>query len=422
MSTDYVLPPDHRATQHEGTSSLAINNTFPRRFMTLVALKTSARFYKHDGPCILISKSLIVKKGSFVHLTEAATMQFVAANTSIPVPTVHCSFVHKKRAHIVMQRIRGTSLAEAWKPLSEADLASIFAQLRHMLEELRALVPPNSVGVESCTGGSLRDSRIPRSRPRFGPLKSIQHFHRWLWEDLETDSQPDHIEDQDWKDIKEMATKQNGPWPTPLFTHGDLNPFNILVRGDQVVGLIDWEFAGWYPYYWEYTSAWAGKGRLPSSWIHILRSWRWRRQGKDGGAIFKVEKPRIYKATIVPMRGWIYEEIDLPNVRNTNSLLARIIIAKVEDEKRLVEIIRSAPVIQNDPNWRCRTWVADVLSRIASDGGRAIGTSELDWAKIERVPRDYVANKTATGRYLDPAVMPLPKPTWDMLQGKEIVP
>ncbi|KLO82294.1 Uncharacterized protein LW93_9485 [Fusarium fujikuroi] len=336
MSTDYVPPPDHRATQHEGTSSLAINNTFPRRFMTLVALKTSARFYKHDGPCILISKSLIVKKGSFVHLTEAATMHFVAANTSIPVPTVHCSFVHKKRAHIVMQRIRGTSLAEAWKPLSEADLASIFAQLRHMLEELRALVPPNSVGVESCTGGSLRDSRIPRSRPRFGPFKSIQHFHRWLWEDLETDSQPDHIEDQDWKDIKEMATKQN--------------------------------------------------------------------------------------ATIVPMRGWIYEEIDLPNVRNTNSLLARIIIAKVEDEKRLVEIIRSAPVIQNDPNWRCRTWVADVLSRIASDGGRAIGTSELDWAKIERVPRDYVANKTATGRYLDPAVMPLPKPTWDMLQGKEIVP
>ncbi|KAF5987228.1 kinase subdomain-containing protein [Fusarium coicis] len=178
-------------------------------------------------------------------------MQFVAANTSIPIPTVLCSFVHSNRAHIVMQRIRGTSLAEAWGSLSEADLASIFAQLRRMLEELRAIMPQNGAGVESCIGGSLRDSRIPRSRPRFGPFKTIQDFHRWLREDLEPGSRPDHMEDQDWKDIKEMATEEDGPWPPPVFTHGDLSPFNILVRGDQVVGIIDWEFAGWYPLYWE---------------------------------------------------------------------------------------------------------------------------------------------------------------------------
>jgi hypothetical protein len=39
------------------------------------------------------------------------------------------------------------------------------------------------------------------------------------------------------------------------FTHGDLNPFNILVRESQVVGIIDWEFSGWYPHYWKYTPA-----------------------------------------------------------------------------------------------------------------------------------------------------------------------
>jgi thiamine kinase-like enzyme len=55
-----------------------------------------------------------------------------------------------------------------------------------------------------------------------------------------------------------MAAKQDGPWPPPVFTHADLNPFNILVRGDDVVGIIDWEFAGWYPHYWEYTSNWLG--------------------------------------------------------------------------------------------------------------------------------------------------------------------
>ncbi|KAF5547552.1 serine threonine kinase [Fusarium phyllophilum] len=240
-TTGYVPPPDQTATQHEGTSSLAINNTFSRRLMTLIALKTSARFYKHDGPCIPISKSLIVKKGPFVHLTEAATMQFVAANTSIPVPTVYCSFVHKNRAHIVMQRIQGKTIADAWRDLSDADRSNIFAQLRRMFQELRSLTPPSNTGIESCIGGSLRDSGIPYTtvETSIWAFQAIQNFHRWLREDLEPDSRPDHMEDQDWKNIKEMATKQDGSWPLPVFTHGDLNPFNIIVRGDQVVGIID---------------------------------------------------------------------------------------------------------------------------------------------------------------------------------------
>ncbi|KAJ9413274.1 hypothetical protein FOXG_21994 [Fusarium oxysporum f. sp. lycopersici 4287] len=78
-----------------------------------------------------------------------------------------------------------------------------------------------------------------------------------------------------------------------------------------------------------------------------------------------------------PIRSWIYEEIPLSNVRSTNNLLARIVIAKIEDEGRLVDIIRNTPVAQNDPNWRYRTWVAQALSQIAQDG-MATGTAELD--------------------------------------------
>jgi hypothetical protein len=122
-----------------------------------------------------------------------------------------------------------------------------------------------------------------------------------------------------------------------------------------------------------------------------------------------------------PIRSWIFEEIPLSNVRSTNNLLARIVIAKIEDEDRLVELIRNTPVVQNDPNWRCRTWVAQALSRIAQDG-MATGTAELDWKKIEAIAREYVASKTAAGRYLNAADMALPKPTYDMLQGKEVIP
>lgn len=32
--------------------------------------------------------------------------------------------------------------------------------------------------------------------------------------------------------------------------------------------------------------------------------------------------------------GWTYEQVPLPNIQSTNNLLARIVVAKVEDEDR----------------------------------------------------------------------------------------
>lgn len=38
-----------------------------------------------------------------------------------------------------------------------------------------------------------------------------------------------------------------------VFTHADIAPRNIMVDDqNKVTGILDWEFAGWYPDYWEY--------------------------------------------------------------------------------------------------------------------------------------------------------------------------
>ncbi|KAH9855223.1 hypothetical protein C2E23DRAFT_724963 [Lenzites betulinus] len=34
--------------------------------------------------------------------------------------------------------------------------------------------------------------------------------------------------------------------------HGDLLPRNILVNGSTITAILDWEFAGFYPDFWEY--------------------------------------------------------------------------------------------------------------------------------------------------------------------------
>lgn len=166
-------------------------------------------------------------------------MKFIAENTSIPIPKVYCSFVYKNRAYIVMERVQGYELPTAWKKLSKESHQKIFDQLKHMLQELRSLKPLLGTGVESCVGGSLRDSRIPRSCPRFGPFKTIQEFHCWLREGFQPSQVEGRENDSNWQDIRNMATAQDNLWPPPVFTHADLSPFNILVRGDQIVGLID---------------------------------------------------------------------------------------------------------------------------------------------------------------------------------------
>jgi len=271
MGDSYINPANNYETQNQGTEGLAINNTYFRRFIARLALHTTAKLFSRDGPCVPISRHKILKKGRSVHLTEAATMNFVARHTSIPVPKIYCSFLHKNRAYIVMERIQGENLAAAWPSLSKESLRKIYSQLKDMIQELRALKPPPDRGVESCVGGSLYDSRLPYGTPRFGPFTTIQEFHRWLRNNLEATQIGDHVTEKEAEDIRAMIDKQDGPWPAPVFTHGDLNPSNILVRGDQIVGIVDWEFSGWYPLYWEYTSAWLGN-LTRSEWQGILLS------------------------------------------------------------------------------------------------------------------------------------------------------
>lgn len=96
-------------------------------------------------------------------------------------------------------------------------------------------------------------------------------------------------------------------------------------------------------------------------------------------------------------------------------------VAKVEDEQRLLKIIRTAPVTSGDSNWRCRTWVAYILQKLKDDG-KAVGRSELDWARIEAFGRQYVASKNASMRYNSEALILGPKPTYDLVENKEIMP
>ncbi len=56
--------------------------------------------------------------------------------------------------------------------------------------------------------------------------------------------------------IERMIQLQDKRQYETKLTHGDFNSLNVLVKDDNIVGIIDWEMTEWYPDYWESTSAW----------------------------------------------------------------------------------------------------------------------------------------------------------------------
>jgi len=140
-------------------------------------------------------------------------------------------------------------IGSGWVKRSEESKTKLLAQLGKMIRELRELKHPETMGlaVASVDGGSLYDCRIPGASLRFGPFETIQDFHRHLRTGVEFDRKLN-------SEAQELIKQQAKPWPL-VFTHGDLSSLNILARGDDIVGIIDWETAGWYPSYWEYTTA-----------------------------------------------------------------------------------------------------------------------------------------------------------------------
>jgi hypothetical protein len=98
-----------------------------------------------------------------------------------------------------------------------------------------------------------------------------------------------------------------------------------------------------------------------------------------------------------------------------------ILVAKIEDNQRLITLLRRVSVIQDDLNWRCCNWIASAPAEIANDG-KCVGIAQLDWPKIEAFAREYVASKTASGRYRSGADLSKPKLIWDMIENKKTVP
>ncbi|KAK7554202.1 kinase-like domain-containing protein [Phyllosticta citricarpa] len=225
-----------------------VNDKWAYRAAVLTAIAILKHSRRHQsGGVLMLSTHLCVKYGPSKSLAEASTMRFVAHHTSVPVPKVHCAFTHNGCTYIVMERIRGHMLGKGWVYRSQESKKLILSQLKSMVEQIRQLPAPGPE-VSNIDGGPLYDPRpsMPGPDLHFGPFATIQEFHEYLRNGMESHSDLP-------QQVNELIHFHDGPWIDPVFTHGDLSSLNIMCENDKITGIVDWETSGWFPYYWEYT-------------------------------------------------------------------------------------------------------------------------------------------------------------------------
>jgi aminoglycoside phosphotransferase (APT) family kinase protein len=129
--------------------------------------------------------------------------------------------------------------------MTDERLAQAVRDLHGYLAELRSIPNRTKDCFRVCNslGAGILDWRIGDSQREELKFATTAEFHDCL---LSGYSQ----------ELRQKAAASHRKNHEIMFTHGDLNPRNILAdENGTITGIVDWECSGWFPEYWEYTKA-----------------------------------------------------------------------------------------------------------------------------------------------------------------------
>ncbi|KAI0631146.1 kinase-like protein [Trametes polyzona] len=208
-----------------------------------------------------IGDGLIVKHGERVYKSEAIALQFVGATTDVPVPRLHAYFSEVSRSgtqrdgYLVMEKLAGVPLVEALARLDDATCDKIASQLHQFVSALRRIPSQGrwgNIGREGVFHGGhfnylhqpYTDAQLRYGNPCIASsARDVFEFFAVACNDIEGNR---------WLKLEQLEPRIDFSRPS-AFSHGDLLPENIMVDESSgvITGIIDWERAGWYPYFWD---------------------------------------------------------------------------------------------------------------------------------------------------------------------------
>lgn len=200
---------------------------------------------------VLETPETVRKQGKTFRLRrEVEAMEFVRSRTLIPLPRVHETHFDRdenEQGWIIMQRLPGDQLGDAWPTMSESSRSETLSQLKSFLKQLHDIRPDGAGWIGSCSRGPAYDHRL-NNTAMCGPFATISDFHDFLVRPVKDCPRPE---------LADRYRSQLSDKMDIVFTHADISWENILVHraSGHVTGILDWEMAGFWPEWWEYRKA-----------------------------------------------------------------------------------------------------------------------------------------------------------------------
>ncbi|KAK0124183.1 hypothetical protein ONS95_009165 [Cadophora gregata] len=155
----------------------------------------------------------------------------------------------------LMSRAQGVGLDTIWDDLSEEQKTSYRHQMRDILKQMRNFTSPVCAKVN---GDLMDDGTVGECLRRTSPTchKMGRTNDEWF-ENLSSELRFGLSRIHDTKDpvvIEEKFQELKRTFPSSepyVLTHADLNFTNIIVKDNKIEAIIDWEFAGFMPWWVE---------------------------------------------------------------------------------------------------------------------------------------------------------------------------
>lgn len=206
--------------------------------------------------------AFVVKYGGRVSFSEAETMRYVSENSDVPVPKVLGTMTDPNNAniqYIVMEFVEGQCLDVIWSDLSATEKDDVKFQLKAAVNSMRLMPDQGYIGSvghqRRCDGMFITAG--PEHPNINGPFTNENEMNEGMLSRLAETEPPSSI--RLFRTILSNLSKHR-----IVLTHADLQARNILVKrggegtedhGKMKLTIIDWEYSGWYPEYWEFCNS-----------------------------------------------------------------------------------------------------------------------------------------------------------------------
>jgi hypothetical protein len=198
---------------------------------------------------VILSPNLVAKRISEDGSIDELAGIHLARRLGVRVPDIKRIVPNRDifTVHVIMDRVLGTTLEDAWSRLGWFATIRIAFQLRRFVKAMRSVTSPTAGGIETgqCNSMWLDDGfGIP---PKATPEAVNSFISFWLQYTYERRRIYPNLET--YRLNRHLLPTLPASF---VFTHQDLAPRNILLDKHNNISLVDWQFSGWYPIYFEY--------------------------------------------------------------------------------------------------------------------------------------------------------------------------